>query len=120
MNTELTERNKAPEQVAEQERWATPPVDVFENNDEYLLAADLPGVVADAVRIDVDKDQLTIEGRLPKVEGQQQDYGYRRSFKLPGGTDNEAVNAELRQGVLWLHLPKAAAIKPRRIEIKAG
>jgi HSP20 family molecular chaperone IbpA len=119
MSTELTERNKAPEQVAEQERWATPPVDVFENNDEYLLVADLPGVVADAVRLDVDQDQLTIEGRLPKTEGQLA-YGYRRSFKLPGGTDNAAVNAELKQGVLWLHLPKAAAVKPRRIEIKAG
>ena len=119
MSTELTERNKAPEQVADQERWETPPVDVFENNDEYLLVADLPGVLADGVRIDVDQDQLFIEGRLAQVEEQRYE-GYRRSFKLPGGTDNEAVNAELKQGVLWLHLPKAAAIKPRRIQMKAG
>lgn len=119
MSTELTERNKAPEQVADQDRWETPPVDVFENDDEYLLVADLPGVVSDAVRIDVDKDQLNIEGRLVKAEDQHYN-GYRRSFKLPGGTDNEAVNAELKQGVLWLHLPKAAAVRPRRIEIKAG
>lgn len=119
MSTELTESNKAPEQATEEERWETPPVDVFENDDEYLLVADLPGVMADAVRIDVDKDQLSIEGSLPKTDDQRF-RGYRRSFKLPGGTDNEAVNAELKQGVLWLHLPKAAAIKPRRIEIKAG
>lgn len=119
MSTEITEREKnVPEQVVEQERWQAPLVDVYENEDEFLLAADLPGIEHEQLRIDVDKDQLTIEGRFPGDELRWT--GYRRQFQLPGGTDYEKVAAELKQGVLWLHLPKAAEIKPRRIAVKAG
>lgn len=121
MSTELTERKpQSPEQVVQQERWESPPVDVCENQDEFLLLADLPGVLGDKIKIDVDQDQLTIEGRRYAENDQQQWLGYRRVFKLPGGTDYEQVNAEVRQGVLWLHLPKAASMKPRRITVKAG
>lgn len=118
MSKEITETRKAPEQVVEQERWDSPLVDVYENDDEFLLSADLPGVSTDSLRIDVDSEELLIEGRRPKDD--RWGMGFRRSFKLPAGTDTDNVNAELKQGVLWLHLPKAAAIKPRRIEIKAG
>lgn len=118
MSKQITNTKNASEQVVEQDRWDTPLVDVFENDDEFLLAADLPGVVNDSLRIDVDNEELLIEGRRPKDD--RWGHGFRRSFKVPAGTDFERVNAELKQGVLWLHLPKAAAIKPRRIAVKAG
>ena len=118
MSKEMTETRKAPEQVVEQERWDTPLVDVYENDDEFLLSADLPGVSTEKLRIDVDSEELMIEGRRP--EGDRWGHGFRRTFKLPPGTDYDKVNAEMKQGVLWLHLPKAAAIKPRRIAVKAG
>ena len=118
MSKEMTETRKSPEQVVEQERWDTPLVDVYENDDEFLLTADLPGVMTDSLRIDVDSEELLIEGKRAKDD--RWGHGFRRSFKLPAGTDYGQVNAELKQGVLWLHLPKAAAIKPRRIAVKAG
>lgn len=118
MSKEMTETRKAAEQVTERERWDTPLVDVYENDDEFLLSADLPGVSHDALRIDVDSDELLIEGR--RAEDDRWGQGFRRTFKLPPGTDYDKVNAELKHGVLWLHLPKAAAIKPRRISVKAG
>ncbi len=121
MSIQMNERkHQSPEQVVEHERWAAPLVDVYENDDEFLLLVDLPGVVTDRLRVDVDQDELTLEGRRLDSDEDQRWLGYRRSFKLPGGTDYDKVNAELKQGVLWLHLPKAAAIKPRRIQIKAG
>jgi HSP20 family molecular chaperone IbpA len=92
---------------------ATPRVDVFENKDEVLLLADLPGVTQDGLKLHLDEEQLDLEGQTPSFD-------YRRSFYMPQGTDRERVSAELKNGVLWLHLPKSPAIKPRRIEVKGG
>jgi len=54
------------------------------------------------------------------LEGRKETYDFRRSFLLPEGIDRAKIEAELKQGVLWLHLPKAAAVKPRRISVKAS
>jgi HSP20 family protein len=105
---------------------SAPPVDVYENDDEILVMADVPGARADAVTVKVEKDELYIsalrqadpEGRL--VAGGRWDAEYRRSFVVPRGTDSAAITAELNQGVLKVHLPKTAAVKPRVIEVKAA
>ncbi len=113
------------EAVAERPAVA-PRCDIFENKDELLLVADLPGATQDQLRINLDAEQLTIEARCDEsVAGNplQREFrvvDYRRSFLVPDVIDREKVSAELKGGVLYLHLPKSAAVKPRRIEVKAG
>ena len=80
-----------------------PLVDIYENDDEILLHADMPGVENDKITVNVDNGTLTI-----------------RSFSVPQTIDINKVDAELKDGVLRLHLPKSEAAKPRQIEIKAG
>lgn len=115
MNTEnaISTRGEHRPESVKQRPAVAPPVDVFENKDEVLIVADLPGVAQEALRIDLEEERLVIEA--PR-EG----FDYRRSFLMPDGIDREKVSAKLTNGVLRLTLPKAAAIKPRRIEVKAG
>jgi HSP20 family molecular chaperone IbpA len=110
-----------------QERRAiAPPVDIYENADEVLVMADLPGIGKDSLRIHLDKGQLTIEGRRNESgEGNElaAEFGatdYRRSFVLPPGIQADGITAELNYGVLRVHLPKSAAQKPRQIQVRAG
>jgi HSP20 family protein len=113
MENEKSIRRTGRDAEAVQQRAALAPrCDVFENKDEVLLVADLPGVSQEALRIDVDDERISVEGRRDA-------YDFRRSFLMPDGIDREKIDAELKNGVLWLHLPKAAAVKPRRIEVKA-
>jgi HSP20 family protein len=121
MSTELTKReDQSPERVAEKPT-ITPRVDVFENKDELLLIADLPGVAEANLKIHLDDDELTIEGRPDEdraeraVQREFRAFDYRRSFVVPPGIDRSQISAELTNGVLRLHLPKSASLNPRRI-----
>ena len=110
----LTSPQRQTDVEAVQQRAAVAPrCDVFENKDEVLLVADLPGVDQEGLRIDVVDERISLEGR-------REGFDFRRSFVLPDGIDRDKIGAELKHGVLWLHLPKAAAIKPRRIAVKAS
>lgn len=91
----------------------TPKVDVFENDDEYLVIADVPGVAQDTLNVSFARGELTLEGEL-------EDRVYRRAFTVPEGIDATAIEAEMVNGVLSVHLPKAAEVKPRRIEVRVG
>lgn len=105
-----------------------PLVDVYENDEEMLLVADLPGVSRENLRIDVDREHLVIEGHRgdgAKRKGERElasefrACDYRRRFTLPDGIDSAKITAQLASGILVMHLPKAAGLKPRRVEIKA-
>jgi HSP20 family molecular chaperone IbpA len=103
-----------------------PVVDIYENDDEILLHADMPGVEKDKITVNVDNGTLTITGvREFETKGVAtwEEFGnveYRRNFSVPQTIDVEKVNAELKDGVLRLHLPKSEAAKPKLIEIKTG
>ncbi|HTM21278.1 MAG TPA: Hsp20/alpha crystallin family protein [Kofleriaceae bacterium] len=103
-----------------------PRVDVFENQDEYLVIADMPGVTSDHLHINLHRGRLTIEGNVaggPSGNPIEREWGataYRRSFDVPDTIDNEKVSADLKHGVLWLHLPKHESVKPRQIQVRAG
>ena len=110
-----------------QQRLAVAPaVDVFEDKDELLILADVPGVRKEDFSIHLEKGKLTIEARRNEpAEGnllasEYRPLDYRRTFLVPQGIDADKIVAELKQGVLRLHLPKAAALKPRQIQIKAS
>ncbi len=102
-----------------------PAVDIYENEDEILLHADMPGVVKENVTVNVDNGRLEISGtrKLDKKgnDAWQEfaDVEYRRVFSVPQSIDVGKVHAELKEGVLRLHLPKAESAKPRTIKISA-
>jgi HSP20 family molecular chaperone IbpA len=102
-----------------------PMMDIYENAEEILLVADLPGVRQEHVTIDVNKGRLSLSARRDGLdprspEGEFSGYDFHRSFVVPQGLDAEKITAELAAGVLRVHLPKASANKPRRIEVRAG
>jgi len=123
MSTEMTTREG--ENVSER-ATARPAVDIYENTDEYLVIADLPAVSKDSLSIHLEDSQLTIEGKIGDepgdnaLERELRLFSYRRTFELPRFVDRDKVTAEFSNGVLSLHLPKADAVRPRRIAVRAG
>jgi HSP20 family molecular chaperone IbpA len=107
-------------------RTAMPSVDIYENDDAILLHADMPGVKKEDVSVNIDNGTLSISGvRRSENTGvstwkEFSDVEYVRSFSIPQSIDSERVEAELKDGVLKLHLSKSEAAKPRMIEIKAA
>jgi HSP20 family molecular chaperone IbpA len=103
-----------------------PSVNIFENAEGITLEADMPGVSRDRLQIQVDKDSLNIEGevqfRMP--EGMEALYAdvratrYSRSFALSRELDTDNIDASLKDGVLTLHIPKRAEVRPRKIEVR--
>jgi len=116
---------KAPEQI-KQRRSVTPAVDIYENSKEILVVADIPGVPASGLHVNVENGELTIEAnRSAEIQGAALVQGYEhldyvRAFKVPNSIDTNKIDAQLRDGVLNIHLPKLAALQPRKIEVKVG
>jgi len=113
------ERNTARPTVA-------PRVDIYENRDQFLVVADLPGVRSDDLSIHVENAELTLTAQRrtaplgTEVARERVDADYRRTFLLPQGIDREKIDAELKDGVLRLTLPKADAHRPRQIPVRAA
>ena len=106
----------------------TPSVDIFETDRELTLLADLPGVTAENLTIDIRENTLTLTGDvdLPDAtdeEGLLIEYEtgkYHRQFSLSNLIDQSKIDAQLNDGVLRLTLPKVEEAKPRQIEVKSG
>lgn len=104
----------------------TPRFDIWENDDELVLFGDLPGVAPADLDIRFEGGELTIHGRVaPRQQNLQYIYGeyglgdFYRSFAIGESIDADNISAELKHGVLTLHLPKTEAVKPRRIQVTA-
>lgn len=106
----------------------TPAVDIFETETRITLLADMPGVTADHLSIDLRDDALTLTGEIEPFEGpDEQDIlieyevgKYFRQFTLSEVIDQEKIEANLDDGVLRLTLPKVEKAKPRKITINAA
>ena len=104
-----------------------PPVDIVETREELTLMADLPGVAADGLDVHLEGDELTIEGRVQAedyvgLKPLHVEYGvgsFYRRFTLGEAIDRDGIKAQVKDGVLSLHLPKAERAKVRRIAISA-
>jgi len=103
-----------------------PKLEVTETEDSYLLHAEVPGVSPSDVDIDVNNNILTIRGQKRREEKREfQGYEYTersygsfvRSIQLPPGTDSTKIEAEVRNGVLEVRIPKGEAARPRRIAV---
>lgn len=104
-----------------------PAVDIYESAEALTLVADMPGVGPDNVVIDVQDNKLTLRGTVTLEESPErlllQEYGvgdYFREFTLGRAIDQSKIEATIKNGVLTLTLPKAEAIKPRKIAVKSG
>jgi HSP20 family protein len=107
------------------EEMVCPAANIFENDKEYLLELEMPGVKKEGLDISIEGNALSIRGRaehatLPgrPVYRESSGGGFCRSFELSNDVDTSKINAELKQGILCLHLPKAERAKPRKIEIE--
>ncbi len=99
--------------------------DVFEDKNEVLLVVDMPGVTEDGLAVRFDKGQLTLEGRRGKLSGDalQAEFegrDYYRAFSVPQGIQTNEISAELKNGTLRVHLPKAESARPRQIPVRAS
>ena len=112
----------------EQQRAVLPAVDVFEDASGITLLADMPGVPKDQLELKIDGDALLIEGGVQALtpEGLEAVYAevrvprYRRSFTLSRELDTARIEANLKDGVLTLRIPKQAHAQLRRIAVNAG
>lgn len=126
MNTDssLTNRDASTAEKIQQRPAVPPAVDIYENAEELLVVADLPGVTQENLAVRLEKGELTFEGRRTDAAEREQGADnlpdYRRSFVVPQGIDADRITAELQAGVLRIHLPKSASLKPRQIPITAG
>jgi HSP20 family molecular chaperone IbpA len=106
----------------------TPAVDIFENETAITLLADMPGVKAKNLDIDLRQDILTLTGEVESPEGANEteilrEYRtgrYVRQFALSDTIDQSKIDAKLKDGVLRLVLPKAEKAVPKKITVKAG
>ena len=109
-------------------RWA-PAVDIIEDEKGYLIKVEIPEVRKEDVKVTVEGGTLTITGER-KAEKEEKGrrfhrverfFGaFERSFNLPDDADDTKVNAEFKDGLLRVHLPKSEKARPKQIEVKVG
>ena len=104
-----------------------PAVDVREDEDNYVVEVELPGLSEKDVEVKVENHVLTIasrkdESKEEKDEGyirrERRHYSFKRSFSLPENVDAEKISANFKNGLLDIAVPKAPAAKPKLIEVK--
>ena len=106
----------------------TPVVDIFETAGNITMLADMPGVKPDDLNIDLRDDMLTLSGNVAPYENPEEEDilieyeigKYYRQFTLSEVIDQEKIDAELKDGVLRLILPKVEKAAPRKIAVKSG
>ncbi|HSB09585.1 MAG TPA: Hsp20/alpha crystallin family protein [Blastocatellia bacterium] len=116
----------APREEVALKAW-TPSVDVYEDEDSYLIKVELPEISREDVKVNLNENTLSISGER-RVENEdkrenyhrvERSYGqFYRSFTLPPNVNAEAINAQFKDGVLRLRLPKKEEAKPRQIDVK--
>jgi len=109
------------------ENVIVPPVDIYENENEYVIKADMPGVKKENIDITIDNNELSISGSVADEEKSRENikysefalYNFFRSFNIGNDIDSGKVTANVCDGVLTLTLPKREEVKPKKIEITA-
>ena len=107
----------------------TPPVDVAEDEKEYVIKAELPEVKKEDVKVSVENGLLSISGerkfekeeKNKKYHRVERAYGFfSRSFSLPDAVDADQVKADFKEGMLTIHVPKSERARPKQIEVKVS
>jgi len=117
---------KKPVETREDSRYLVPAVDIYETVEGLNVLCDLPGVSKKGVDVDVDEGILTIKGKVEykppedSLFSEFQLLNYYRQFQLGEQLDAEKIDANLKNGVLKIHLPKVEKAKPKKIEVNVG
>ena len=115
--------------LARQTREWNVALDVAETDDNYLVKATVPGISPDEMEITLEDDVLTLKGEIQsedeieeaKYHVRERRYGsFSRSIRFPMAVNGDAVEATYNNGILTLNIPKAEAVKPKRITINAS
>lgn len=122
----LVAKNGGEKETLAVTQWA-PPVDITEDDKEYLVKAELPELKKEDVKVTVENSELTISGerkfekeeKNKKYHRIERSYGsFVRSFTLPESVNGEKVKAEFKDGLLTVHLPKDEKTKSKTVEVK--
>ena len=106
-----------------------PPLNLWSNNDQAVLKAEIPGLSKNDITITVQNDVLTLEGnRKLETLNENEDYhrqergygNFKRTVSLPFSVDNEKITAKVNNGVLTVTLPRREEDKPRKINISTS
>jgi len=122
------EKQELPEESTRPGVVFRPDIDILENQDGYVIYADLPGVDDKSVDVRLDRGTLTLDARLatmpdPSWAPLHAEYrfgSYHREFRISEDIDPAGVAAKMHNGVLELVLPKSAERRPRAIRVQAG
>jgi HSP20 family protein len=105
----------------------TPPVDIYETDEDLVIKAELPGLATEDVSVRVDDNVLSLKGERKRDAGInsedyhliERSYGhFRRSFVLPDNVDRDKVEAKFKNGVLFIAIPKLKRKEPKKIAIE--
>ena len=104
-----------------------PNVDICDCGAEVVIVADIPGAPAEGIDVSFEDGVLALHAKVPvrDLPGRilRHEYGvgdYRRSFRLGDDFDASQITASYRHGVLTIHVPRLAAVRPRKVEVRAG
>jgi len=105
--------------------FVSPPVNILESNEGYVLEAEMPGVSKEGLEVTLEGNEMTIVGhRRTETPGNQTVFresqlaDFKRVFELDPAIDTAKISARIDQGVLKLTLPKSEKVKPRRITVE--
>jgi len=110
------------------DRPVSPPVDLIEDSDQYIVSCDVPGLTKDEIEVSWAKGVLTIKGekKSPRRSDKARVFReeswegkFQRTISLPGDVDVAKVKADLHDGVLDIFLPKREEAKPKQIAVEA-
>ena len=106
----------------------TPAVDIKEEDDQFVLHADIPGVKPEDIDVSMEDGVLTVKGEK-ETEAKSEEKGYKRvertygsfyrRFSLPDTADADSISAKSKHGVLEIVIPKREAVKPKKISVTA-
>ena len=130
MSNDVKKSQQQPRQAEQEKRYplVRPATDIIEREDGFHIFRDLPGVRREDLVIDLHDNELKVSGKAvhpAQVKGETlamefTSGEYTRTFTLSDAVNRENIKANMKNGVLELHLPKAEKLQPKRIEIQAG
>ncbi len=121
-----TSFSRLPQRFISEESFA-PAIDLYEDENEYVVEAELPGLKQDEIKVSVEDDILTISGEKKREKEVKEENLYRserfygkfeRQIVLPQNTDKENIKASYKNGVLKVVIPKKEEAKPKKVDIK--
>jgi HSP20 family protein len=121
-----TSFSRLPQRFVSEESFA-PAIDLYEDENEYVVEAELPGLKQDEIKVSVEDDILSISGEKKREKEVKEENLYRserfygkfeRQIVLPQNADRENIKASYKDGVLKVIIPKKEEAKPKKVDIK--